>query len=877
MREMFRRLTSFLRPSTWEQDSSAEFESHLEMATADNIRLGMSPTEARRQALLHFGGLESAKEGHREARSLPFLELLSQDLRYAFRTMRRDRGFAIFAILIVALGIGACATVFSVLNAVLIRPLPFRDSASLAWIQNSGLDEGLSSHTTQVSAYLDLKQDNKSYSDMAAYFAFYGIGDSRLKINGGDERLNVVPVSQNFFSLLGVTPAAGRYFSTEECRFNAPKSVVLSYGLWQRRFQSDPKIVGTTLTLDNAPATVIGILPATFDFGSVFAPGLRVDMFVPFPLTKETDAWGNTLSVVGRLKSGISVERAEAESTLIGRHYETANPTKNWFRPKVVALRQHVSGKFKPALAVLAASVCVVMLIVCANLSNLLLARGITRQKELAIRSALGAGRQRLVRQILTESLLLSFCGAILGIALAWLGTAGLSHLTSFNIPLLSNVHLDLTALFFTLALAVLTGVVFGIVPATQVPKISVSNTLKEQSRSTSAGKHHTWIRSTLVVSEIAFACMLMVGTGLLIRSFLRVLDVDLGFQPSRAAALRIDPSINFKSQAEANAYYREALRRVRDVPGVEAAGLTDCLPLGSNRTWGISAKGHTYKNNVNPEAFVRIVSDDYVRSMGIKVVEGRDLNEFDSEKSAPVILVNQTLARVLWPSEDAIGKFMSADKDRKVVGVVEDVRHLALEQTAGNEMYLPMTQLGDYASGINLVVRSKQDNTQLASSVRAALLPLDSRLPDEQFKTLREIVDNAVSPRRFIVELLSGFAIFALILASLGIYAVISYSVGQRTAEIGIRMALGASPAEVRAGILKQTLLLALIGLIVGAFASVLLTQAMRGMLFGVTPADPTTFVAMIVTLIGVASAAGYIPAFRASRIDPMKALRAE
>jgi predicted permease len=798
-----------------------------------------------------------------------------QDLQYTFRTLRRDAGFTTFAILIVGLGIGASSTIFSVVNALLIRPLPFENPGSLVWVANSAKEGDLSGQTVQVGHLLDLRERNQSFSDLAAYFAFYGVGDSKLTGDGEPERLSQVPVSQNFFPLLGVQPQLGRLFTAEECKWNGPKAVLLSHGLWTRRFASDPNIAGRKLTIDEAPVTVVGVLPESFDFAAVFAPGSRIDLYAPFPLSAETNRWGNTLAIVGRLKPGVAVGSAQAELSVLGDQITREHPERNDLRPRLGLLEQHVSGRLRPALFVLACAVGVVMLIACANLSNLQLARTATRQKEMAIRTALGAGRRRLIRQMLTESVVLSCCGAALGLILAVTGTRALAHLDGVSIPLLGNVRIDASALGFTLLIAVLTGLIFGLMPALQVPSVSVHDALKDTLRGGSEGKRHTWIRGALVVSEIAFACVLLVGAGLLIRSFLRVLDVNLGFQPERAAALRIDPSSQYSTQAQRNAYFDEALRRVRAITGIEAAGLTDVLPLGRNRSWGVGAKGQVYARDQYPSAFVRIVSDGYLKAMGIPLRAGRDFTEQDNASSKGVIIINETLARTLWPGQNPIGQLMTFRPEREVVGVVGDVRHIALEQGSGSEMYLPIRQGSDYAS-VDLVVRSTLPPSGLAATVRAALKPIEPNLPSNEFRTLQQLVDKAVSPRRFVVLLLAGFAGFALILASLGIYGVISYSVNQRTQEIGIRMALGASARDLQSRIILQTLGLAAIGMLLGAVVSWILARTISGLLYGVTSTDPVTFGGMVVVLTGVAAVAGYLPARRASRIDPMLALRA-
>jgi predicted permease len=802
---------------------------------------------------------------------------LRQDLKYTARTLRRDAGFTTFAIVIAGLGIGASATVFSVVNTLLLRPLPFADPHQLVWIANRDTS-GLSGQTTQVGHMLDLRERTKTLSAVAGYFAFYGVGDNLLSGRGEPERLSGVPVSDNFFDVLGVNPLLGRVFNAQECTWNGPKAVMLGYGLWQRRFASDPTIVGTSLTLNDEPHTVVGVLPASFDFASVFSPGSHFDLYFPFPLSQETNRWGNTMAMIGRLQPGVPVERAQAEVRTLAGQITSEHPERNGFQGNVKLLSEKVSGQIRLAVWVLAGAVGMVMLIVCANLSNLLLARTASRQREIAIRTALGAGRRRLLAQMLTEGIVLSSSGALLGFVLATAGTRALAQLDAVSIPLLREVRTDATVLAFTLAVAIATGIVFGLAPAFQARSAALTSALKDAARGTTEGRRRGWARNALVVSEIAFACVLLVGAGLLIRSLIRVLDVDMGFQPSRAMTIRVDPDSRYETREQRNAYFDEVLRRVRDIPGVDSAGITDALPLGRNRTWGAPAKGVVYERGRNPSAFVRVVSDGYPAALGIPLRAGRDLLPSDTAATEPVIVVNETMARALWPGQDPLGKYVlgGCAKERRVVGVVGDVRHLALEQGSGNEMYLPIRQCGDVPSA-DLVVRSSLPAAHLASAIKTTLQPLAANLPGNDFRTLQQLVDKSVSPRRFMVLLLVAFAGFALVLASLGIYGLISYSVSQRTQEIGIRMALGASAADVQRRILMQTLWLAAIGMLIGTGASWTLASTAGGLLYGVTARDPATFVGMLAVLTIVAAAAGYLPARRASRIDPMVALRAE
>jgi predicted permease len=803
------------------------------------------------------------------------MDSVLQDLRYTLRTLKRDAAFAGLAIAIVGAGIAGSSTVFSLLNTVLLRPLPFKDPSHLAWIPNGG-KSGLSGQTIQVGHFLDLRKQSQSFSDIAAYFAFYGVGDFQLIGQGEPERLSAVPVTENFFPLLGVQPEIGRQFSSEESSGAGPKAVMLSHGLWARRFARDRSVVGRTLNFGDALYTVVGVLPESFDFGSVFSPGAHIDLFTPFPLTEQTNRWGNTLAGIGRLKPGVSVGAAAAEIAVLSDQIAKAHRERNGLDAKVSRLSDHVSGRFRAAFYVLAGAVGVVMLIVCANLSNLLLARTAARHKEIAVRVALGAGRGRLIRQMLTESLVLSCSGALLGLVLAVGLTRLLARLDAFNIPLLANVRVDGGVLGFTALAAILAGLVFGLAPAFQGGSFSLHDSLKESSRGSSDSKRSVWLRGTLVVSEIVFACVLLVGAGLLIRSFLRVLEVDPGFRPENAATVRIDPSRQYNTPALQLGYFNEALRLVRSIPGVTAAGISDNLPLGTNRTWGAGAKGVNYPRSQYPLAFVRVVSDGYFTALGIPLESGRDFTAQDIPDSTPVVVINQSLARALWPGKDAVGRVMRACGERTVVGVVADVKHLALEQASGNEMYLPIRQCRDWSS-INLVVRSTLNMTDLISGVRHALQPIAPDVPAASFRRMQDIVDKSVSPRRFIVLVLGAFAGFALLLASLGIYGVISYSVTRQTSEIGIRMALGARGGAVAWTILREVLCLAGAGLAISVPVALAGSRLIESFLFGVKGRDPGALAAAAAVLVGAAVVAGYVPARKASRIDPITALRHE
>jgi putative ABC transport system permease protein len=815
---------------------------------------------------------------------LSLVETLVRDLRYAVRTLRRDAALTTFAILIIGVGVGASTTVFGVVNALWLRPLPFDDPERLVWVAN-GPSENLSRQAVQVGHVVDLREQSQALASLAGFSPFYGVGDIRLTGTGEPERVTGVPVTEGFFPLLGVRPLLGRDFTAEECRWGAPRTAILNYAFWQRRLGAKADVIGGSIVLDGAPTTVVGVLPPSFDFGGTFSPGRPADLFLPFPLSPETNRRGNTLALIGRLKPGIDLTTAAAETAaVVDRITRTAPEVepgrhRNPFRPNLSPLQDRISGRFHAVLALLATAVGFLMLLVSANISNLLLARASARHKEMALRMALGAGRGRLVRQLLVESMALSCSGAALGLALAFAGTRMIAHLDGASIPLLHDVRVDGLAMLFIASVAMLTGVGFGVLPAFQASGSAPQDALRDAGRGATSGGG--WIRRVIVVTEIALVCVLLTGAGLLVRSLSRVLDVDPGFTSENVISLRVDPSrLEHPTLETRNAYFETLLQHVRSVPGVETVGLTDALPLGDNfgwRGWTVSAKERVTDPGARANPLVRMIDDRYFHAMRIAMKAGRGFTSDDHSSSERVVVINEALARALWPDEDPLGRVLRASgKDYRVVGVVNDVRYFALERDTGQEMYMLLRQTGDYQT-VDLVVRSAVPPASLIPGIRAALKRADPGLPAAEFRTMEQLVNRSVFTRRIIVQLLAGFAGFGLILASLGLYAVVSYSVSQRTREIGVRIALGAAPLAMQGQILTQTMTLAAIGLAIGLPAAWMGAKAIQGLLFGVVSSDPVTFGGVAAVVAIVAGLAGYLPATRASRIDPVVALRSE
>jgi predicted permease len=809
-------------------------------------------------------------------------DIFLQDLKYTLRTLSRDRGFTIVAVFILALAIGANIGVFSVVNTLLLRPLPFPDSHELVWIAPPPTDCGLSCATYSADAYEEFRERSRAYQDVTGYEAFTTPNNLRLTGRGEPQSATGIEVIGNFFQVLEVQPAMGRLFTADEARGGPHPIALLTNAYWRRQFNADPAIVGKAIELNGTPVTIVGVLSDSFDFGAVFSPGAKVDLFTPLDLNLQRN-WGNIVTLLGRLKPGVTVAQALDDANRVAptiyqnvKYPQTLGRYKGALIP--VPLKDYVTGKLRRSLIALWCAVGVILLIAGVNLSNLLLARAVARAKEFAVRGALGASRGHIVRQLLMESLVLSSTGAILGLGLALMLIAWLAHQGSVALPLLSSLRIDSQALGWTVLVAVLTATLFGLLPGLRMAGGNLHEMLKDSGAGAGLGRKHERVRAALVVFEVALACVLLVSSGLLLRSFVRVLDVDLGFQPDRAASIKVEyddsaPS-DEASQVKRGEIFQQILARVSAVPGVEAAGMSDYLPLGPNREWDTPVpKGKTFALGELPDPLVYVITPGFIRAMGIRL-RGRDFTWADGPHSERVVLINASAARVYWPGEDAVGKTLMRDKEEDhVVGVVDDVHEETVEGGTGSQIYYPAMQQGP--SSAQLVVRTSLPPATLAASVLYALRELNPKQPAAEFQPIRNIVDRAVSPRRFFMLLVAAFAGLGLLLAALGIYGVISYSVTQRTQEIGIRMALGATTADVQLGVIGKTLRLTLIGIAAGSIASLVVARAITTLLFGTTPADPFTFAAVVFTLAMVAFFAGYLPARKASHINPMVALR--
>jgi predicted permease len=869
-------------------DVKDELRFHIESKIDDLVAQGWQPEAARQEAARQFGALSAIQEiGIRmegkidQRRKLKdYWSEVRQDIRFALRTLGRDRSFTFVAVLILALGIGANISVFSVVNTILLRPLPFPDAHQLAWLTSgTKLDPrlrkaaGLSGTTFTVSAFEEFQRHNKSFQSVTCYNPFFG--NSEYILSGGAEPRDVagVMVAGNFFQTLGVRPALGRLFVDQELQKDGPPAVLLSDVFWRRQFAGNPAIVGQTITLSKRAVTVVGVLPPEFDFGSIFSPGLKIDVFVPAVMENLRD-WGNTLAIVARLKPGVSVAQAQNEADVLFPELKASHA--DWemdYSSKIDGLRDIVSGKLRRSVMALWCAVGLVLVIVCVNLSGLLVARAAARRTEFAMRVALGAGRGRLLRQLLAESLVLAAAGTVLGLGLAFGLTFYLARQDSIALPLLRDVRLDGAALLWTLVLTALTTLLFGLVPAFRLSSVNLQGAMKENGRGTSAGSSRERLRSLLVITEVALACVLLVGAGLLLRSFVSALHIDMGFEPSRAAVVKLDYE-GGNDKTRRAVVLQEILRRIDSIPGVETSGVADMLPLGRNRSWQFAAKGNNRNKKDIDAALVRIVTPGYLNAMGMHLREGRDFSWQDAPNKPHTVIINQAAARHFWPGENPLGKIASVNgDDAQVVGVISDVRQEGLEISPGPEAFLPVTQ--NDPEGAELVIKTSLPPSALSSTVLATLRSINPAQPAYGLRPLQEIVDHAVSPRRFFLVLLTSFAALGLFLAALGIYGVISYSVTQRTEEIGIRMALGATVSRVVGNVLLSTLRLAITGIVLGTAASLGVARLITSLLFNTSPWDAATYSAMVVILFIVALASGYIPARRAARINPTIALR--
>jgi putative ABC transport system permease protein len=871
------RIRALLRRSEMERELDEELRHHIEQQIEQNIRMGMSPEEARSGARKAFGGVEQAKEQSRDARGVRWLEEIWQDLRYGAHMLLKNPGFTLIAVITLALGIGANAAIFSVVNAILLRPLPFKESDRLVWLY--GVQPQLKRANHSPADFLDYQAQNRSFEQMAAFrnLSFTLTGEDR------PERIDGRIVTANYFSLLGIEPALGRNFMPKDGEAGAGRVVLLSHNFWQRRFNGDPKTIGKSLILNGEGATVIGVLPPGFkdDESNLwvnprriipdFATGSRADLI--------TVRNNNYLRVIARLKPGVTLPQAQTDINTITARLQQQYPNTNAVRGvQIVPLLERVVGDLQPTLLILFGAVGLVLLIACANVANLMLVRATTRQKEIAIRAALGADRWRILRQLLTESVLLASLSGICGWLIAIWGVDLIVSLSPANTPRLSEIRLDSPVFIFTLAVSLLTGLIFGLIPAMTASKFSLTETLKEGGRSAATGISRHRARRSLVIAEVTIALIVITGAGLLLRSFDKLQTVNPGFDPDKLTTQLVWMSeAKYLTPSISRGFIKELNDRLTTLPGLEGVAIANDLPiLGTDSRTSFEIEGRQPAGEAL-QIGRHAVSKGYFQAMRIPLRAGREFTERDDEKAPQVIVINETAAQIIWPGADAVGKRLRlfGQDWAEVIGVVGDVKHDGLHQPPYMHAYLSNLQFPWPV--LRVALRSNLDQASLITSVQREIRAIDANQPLSNIITMDEILADSVGTRRLAMSLFSLFAVTALLLTAIGLYGVMAYSVSQRTREMGIRIALGAQTGNVLRLVVKQGMILALIGVVLGLSTSFAMTRLMRTMLYEVSATDPVTFIFAPVLIGVVALLACWIPARRAAKVDPIVALRNE